>query len=72
MYCTNSIPSVLICICTINKDYYYNDHSNNDFTTSGRPGMLNTLRRGFLADDVLCRSGVRAKAGINMVIQGEP
>ena len=23
MYCTHYIPSVLICICTINKDYYY-------------------------------------------------
>ena len=22
MYCTDYIPSVLICICTINKDYY--------------------------------------------------
>ena len=22
MYCTHYIPSVLICICTINKDYY--------------------------------------------------
>ena len=23
MYCAHCIPSVLICICTINKDYYY-------------------------------------------------
>ena len=23
MYCTHCIPSVLICICTNNKDYYY-------------------------------------------------
>ena len=23
MYCADYIPSVLICICTINKDYYY-------------------------------------------------
>ena len=23
MYCTHYIPSVLICNCTINKDYYY-------------------------------------------------
>ena len=23
MYSTHCIPSVLICICTINKDYYY-------------------------------------------------
>ena len=22
MYCTHYIPSVLICICTVNKDYY--------------------------------------------------
>ena len=22
MYCTHYIPSVLICICTINKEYY--------------------------------------------------
>ena len=22
MYCTHYIPSALICICTINKDYY--------------------------------------------------
>ena len=22
MYCTHYIPSVLVCICTINKDYY--------------------------------------------------
>ena len=26
MYCTHYIPSVLICICTINKDYYYCGH----------------------------------------------
>ena len=27
MYCTHYIPSVLICICTINKDY--NTTKNN-------------------------------------------
>ena len=33
MYCTHYIPSVLICICTINKDYYYSIVVHNDYST---------------------------------------
>ena len=32
-----------------------------------RLGLLNGLRAGFLGAAVLCRSGVRAKFGVNMV-----
>ena len=33
MYCTHCIPSVLICICTINEDYYNLNNSDwiNDY-----------------------------------------
>ena len=36
-----------------------------------RLGSLNGLRAGFLRVVVLCRSGVRAKFGVNMVNTGE-
>ena len=34
--------------------------------------LVDGLRSGFIWDAVLCRSGVRAKLGINMVTLGEP
>ena len=37
-----------------------------------RSGSENGLRAGVLLSDVLCRSGVRTKLGINMVLSGEP
>jgi hypothetical protein len=37
-----------------------------------RPGSLDGLRAGALLLGALCRSGVRAKLGINMVPSGEP
>ena len=36
-----------------------------------RLGLLNGLRAGFLEVVVLCRSGVRAKFGVNMVNKEE-
>ena len=37
-----------------------------------RRRLVDGLRSGFLPGVVLCRSGVRAKPGINMVSLGEP
>ena len=36
-----------------------------------RPGLVDGLRSGVLPVEVLCRSGVRTKLGINMVALGE-
>ena len=39
---------------------------------TGRPELMDGVRLGVLSLIVLCRSGVRIKLGINMVVQGEP
>ena len=37
-----------------------------------KPELVDGLRTGVLLVEVLCRSGVRTKPGINMVTLGEP
>ena len=37
-----------------------------------RSGTVDGLRMGFLPVFALCRSGVRAKPGVNMEVSGEP
>lgn len=39
---------------------------------TGRLELVDGVRLGVLPLIVLCRSGVRIKLGINMVVQGEP
>ena len=39
---------------------------------AGRSEVVDGLRSGVLFTVVLCRSGVRTKLGINMVVAGEP
>jgi len=50
-------PGVVACSCN---------------PATGRPGSADGLRAGHLPGAGLCRPGVRAKPGINMVGGGEP